>query len=523
MYKEQCTLNISLSIPINKFIFFIVKLFFFFICYLLSCQIVIGQIVLKQSIGENITPKSIIHDGRGLFSAQNMMYKHTVSIYSSQGALLKTIPDIVNLNQFGYSEYKDALYRGAPVEACFTPDGKYLWVSNYAMYGPGFNKEGCDGCSGDYYDPSFLYKINTINYQIESVVKVGSVPKYLTISNNGKLLLVSNWTSSDVSIIDLEKEQEISRVNVGPRPRGIVVDNKNQKAYVAIMGSNKIGIINLLDFSVKYIDNIGRAPRHLILNKSNSKLYVAVNSANKLAKVNLLNQEVKFCSTKPGPRSMVLSSNEQYLYVVNYHANTFQKINAETMTIVETIKTMQKPIGIAGDWRLGNVWVSCYSGKIQIFHDPELSISSPKQHSKPKQNSKPKYYAYMPKIKFTSLLLSMMKIKPLDEKNDGFITATDLKSNLKKSSSLPYQQDLSTNNEAYAYSVIVGSFLNGNNAKKFQALLLTQNLSSFVLPSSNGKMTMVAVGKFMDSKKATNQLKVLKLEHDLNAWIYKKG
>ena len=108
--------------------------------YVMFSGVAITQIILHQTIGEQITPKSIVHDGRGLFSAQNMMYKHSISLYSAQGRLLKTIPDQVNLYQYGHLEYQDAIYKGAPVEACFTPDGKYLWVSNYAMYGPGFNR-----------------------------------------------------------------------------------------------------------------------------------------------------------------------------------------------------------------------------------------------------------------------------------------------------------------------------------------------------------------------------------------------
>ena len=475
-----------------------------------------AQITLHQTIGEDITPKSIVHDGRGLFSAQNMMYKHTISLYTATGTLLKTIPDQVNLHSFGYTEYENTMYKGAPVEACFTPDGKYLWVSNYAMYGPGFNKEGCDACSGDQYDPSFLYKINTITYEIESVVKVGSVPKYITISHNGKLLLVSNWTSSDVSIIDLETEQEIRRVKVGPRPRGIVVNKINQKAYVAIMGSNRIAVINLLDFSVKYIDNVGKAPRHLILSQDNHTLFAAVNSANSIVKIDLLSNKIMRCKAASGPRSMVLTPDEKFLYVVNYYANSFQKINVESMFVEETVQTHQKPIGIAGDWKNARIWVSCYSGKISIYNDKSITIPSSYE-----MNDTDFIY---PRIKLAGLLLNMELIEPKKE-NMSVLTKANIeasrmakpvhKNNVKKA--LPQADG------ECQYNVIVGSFSIRENAKHLQDLLATQALPSITLPSVNNQMTMVSVGSYNNSYTATSYMRTLKSKHDLNSWIYKQG
>ena len=388
------------------------------------------------------------------------------------------------------------------------------------MYGPGFENEGCDGCIGDHYDPSFLYKINTLNYKIESVVKVGSVPKFLTISDNGKLLLVSNWTSSDVSIIDLDSEKEIKRVKVGPHPRGIVINKWNQKAYVAIMGSDKIAVINLLNFSVRYMQNVGKAPRHLILNKSNSHLFVAVNSANKVAKIDLKTWKIQFCDTKSGPRSMTLSASENYLYVVNYYANTFQKIDTKTMSVVETMSTLMKPIGIAGDWKNGNVWVSCYSGKIQIFNDPILRMES-EALTEYKEGIEGR-------IKLAGLLLNMtefpVKVEPKEPITKAEIE-TDLQTTAHKHT-LQVSKIDDTNNkdeDSCQFTVIVGSFSFLENAYHLQSLLRTQSIPSFLLPSVNGGMTMVAVERTADHNRAVTILKALKHEHDLNAWIFKKN
>jgi len=335
-------------------------------------SLAIGQksyILKKHEIKGGISPKSVVSSGTGLFAAQNMMYRHTVTIYNEKGDLLQKIPDAVNLEKFGFSQYTGEKYRGGPVEAAFTSDGKYLWVSNYSMVGEGFDHEGCDGCIGDNYDNSFLYKINTQTFEIENVVEVGAVPKFIKISADDQLLIVSNWTSSDISVVDLKTEQEIQRVKVGPHPRGVEITKDNKTAFVTIMGSSKIAVVDLQSYEVDYIKNIGAAPRHLLLSQSDSVLYVSLNSSNKIVKYQLYNDEKFVCKTPSGPRSMCLDETSHSLYCVNYFDHSFSKINTQSMELEATVATADKPIGICGNWRESEIWVACYSGKIEIFKD----------------------------------------------------------------------------------------------------------------------------------------------------------
>ena len=136
-------------------------------------------LTLKKTIRGNISSKSVVHSGTGLFFAQNMMYRHTITVYDRNFRLLKTIPDRVRLADFGHKGYQGT-HRGSPVEAAFSPDGKYAYVSNYQMYGKGFNRPGHDKCTpkGNH-DKSFLYRVDTDSLEIDQVIRVGSVPKYV--------------------------------------------------------------------------------------------------------------------------------------------------------------------------------------------------------------------------------------------------------------------------------------------------------------------------------------------------------
>ena len=101
---------------------------------------------MLETIGGDISPNSVAADGAGLVFAQNMMNKHTVTAYDSSGKLVKTIPDTVDMSKFGIQGHP-GITHGAPNEAATTPDAKYVYVSNYSMYGSGFGPEGSDTCT----------------------------------------------------------------------------------------------------------------------------------------------------------------------------------------------------------------------------------------------------------------------------------------------------------------------------------------------------------------------------------------
>jgi YVTN family beta-propeller protein len=325
---------------------------------------------LQHVIRGNLSPKSIVHSGNGLFFAQNMMYSHTVTVYDREYNLVGTIPDRVDLEAFGHTEYS-GLFQGSPVEAAFSHNGKYAWVSNYQMYGPGFNRPGDDVCHPDAnFDPSTLYRINTETLQIENVIWVGSVPKYVATTPNNRLVLVSNWCSWDLSIIDTQQNQEIKRIPLDAYPRGIEVDSQSQFAYIAIMGSDDIAKVNLNNYSVQWFNQVGITPRHLNLDPLESYLYVSFNLDNEVGKLDLKTGKIiSKVSTGSAPRSMVLSEDGQFLYVVNYNSNTLSKVRTQDMKVLQTVSTEAAPIGVTYDPQTHQIWVACYTGSLMIFQD----------------------------------------------------------------------------------------------------------------------------------------------------------
>ena len=329
---------------------------------------------LIQTIGGPISPKSVAASGAGLVFAQNMMYRHTVTVYSSAGALVGTIPDTVDLSQFGYPGHP-GLSKGAPVEAAFTPDARYAYVSNYSMYGAGFGPEGSDTCTpasaraaGD--TNSYVYRIDTSALAIDQAIEVGLVPKFLAVSPDDKYLLVANWCSYDVSIVDIASAKEVARLPLGAYPRGLAISPDSFTGYVALMGGGTVVKVSLATLTKTGTFYVGSNPRHLVLDPSGRYLYVSLNGSGTAVKVDLTTDRVVgSVRTGADERSMAISADGLSLYVVNYLSNTVTKLRAADMAVLQTVTTGVHPIGITYDRRTGNVWVAVYSGEILVFAD----------------------------------------------------------------------------------------------------------------------------------------------------------
>lgn len=326
----------------------------------------------------DLAAKSVVASPDGLVFAQNMMYRHTVTVFDRSYTEVATIPDNVDLAAFGI-DAPSGNYQGAPVEAAVTPDGRHVYVSNYRMYGPGFVRDAGDGCNRDEGDPSFVYRIDTETLAIDQVIPVGKVPKFLAVTPDGSKVLVTNWCSFDFMVIDRASSTVVATIDIGRHPRGIAVSSDSSTAYVSVMGGSDIARIDLDragpddpagqgEGVVTWLRGVGPAPRHLVLAPDDRTLYVSLNGEGTIVGVDAESGEVTArVSTGRAPRSMALSPDARSLYVVNYDSDTMAKVRTADFQVVQTIDTADKPIGITTDAETGEVWVSTYSGVIHVL------------------------------------------------------------------------------------------------------------------------------------------------------------
>jgi DNA-binding beta-propeller fold protein YncE len=299
-----------------------------------------------------------------------MMYRHSMTVYDARTLkLVKTISDAVNLRRLGYPSHPGTS-RGAPVEAAFSPDGRYAYVSNYSMYGPTFGAEGSDDCTpSSGYDDSFVYRIDMERLKIDAAYEVGAVPKVVAVTPDHKYVLVSNWCTWDLSVISTKKGREVKRVSIGAYPRGIAVSPKGNAAYVAVMGGNEVIRVDLRRWTTSRFP-VGAGPRAAEFHPSDRYIFVSLNAEGRVAKLDLKTGAVRAkVATGSAPRSLALAADGRALYVVNYESGTVTKLRTSDMKALQTIDACYHPIGIAYDKPTRRVWVACYTGTIRVYDD----------------------------------------------------------------------------------------------------------------------------------------------------------
>ena len=270
-----------------------------------------------------------------------------------------------------------------PVEGCFSHDGKILWVSLHNAGGivsiPMDSNGGIDIADKMYRSHSYptkcIYIYNTDDESEDTVVipliKTGKTPKIITVSADSRYLLVSNWHSSTVSVLQIQDSlppygNKIKDIRTGTYPRGIAITKSPSNSYVANMSSNIITVINNKTWSIKKQIPTIKNPRHVI-SDGGGRLFVSYNISSKIACIDAKSGRTLYSSTtSASPRTIALSRNKKFLFVACYEGNTIDvfRIGRTGFNRIYSISCKDKPVGIdlREDSEELEAWVCTYNG-----------------------------------------------------------------------------------------------------------------------------------------------------------------
>jgi YVTN family beta-propeller protein len=275
-------------------------------------------------------------------------------------------------------------YQEKPVEACLTHGDSILWVSLH-------NAEGIvpirvDSLAANKPTGADQHsKKITVHYPGLSnkdsfyvpLIATGKTPKIIAKTADNKHLLVSNWHSYNVSVLETNKDvypfaKVIDTIPVSSIPRGIVVDDKNNRSFVAIMGGASIAVINNSVWMKETDMPVASNPRHLVMDTS-GHLFVSYNRLAKVACIDAATGETLFTvSTHAQPRTIFLSKNNKFLFVTCYSSDFVDvfKINDNNFEKVISLPCKGHPVGVDlfENNEMLEAWVCSYSnGSISVF------------------------------------------------------------------------------------------------------------------------------------------------------------
>lgn len=274
-------------------------------------------------------------------------------------------------------------YEEKPVEAALSHDDNILWVSlhNAAGIVPIHvadlqkNKQ-----QAGHNDKTIYVKDNTtgnVDTIYVPLIKTGKTPKVIAISGDNKHLMVSNWHSYNVSVLDINEHQypfgEVKHtIPVSSIPRGIVIDDKAQKSYVSIMGGASLAVVDNQSWTSNHTLKVASNPRHVVQDNAGI-LYVSYNKLAQIAAIDPVTEKTLFtASTHTQPRTIMLSKNKKFLFVTCYNSNFVDvfKIESDKFVKVISLPCPGKPVGVdiyESDKQL-EAWVCSYTtGSITIY------------------------------------------------------------------------------------------------------------------------------------------------------------
>ncbi len=275
-------------------------------------------------------------------------------------------------------------YEEKPVEACLSHNDKLLWVSLHNAEGivpirvdsikanPASAKNKQSKKIRVHYSES-----NEIDSFYVPLIKTGKTPKIISRTADSKHLLVSNWHSYNISILETDTAKHpyakvIGTIPVADIPRGIAVDDKNNKSFVAIMGGASLAVINNNSWKKESNMKVESNPRHIVMDTS-GRIFVSYNRLSKIACIDAATGNTLFtASTAAQPRTIMLSKNYKFLFVTCYSSDTVQvfKINDNKFSRVISLPCKGHPVGvdIFEDNDKLEAWVCSYSnGSISVF------------------------------------------------------------------------------------------------------------------------------------------------------------
>lgn len=121
--------------------------------------------------------------------------------------------------------------------------------------------------------------IELIDIMAEEIIdrirlRTGDQPWELSLTPDGKLLLVVNKGSNTVSFIDSISMLEVGRVEVGRGPNSILIDNRGRRAFVFNTFSATISVIDIANKAVIATLSSDPGPLRGGFNRRGDKLYV---------------------------------------------------------------------------------------------------------------------------------------------------------------------------------------------------------------------------------------------------------
>ena len=169
--------------------------------------------------------------------------------------------------------------------------------------------------------------------QALSTIQVGLKPYDIEVDPAGRFAYVTNSGGGDVSVVDVQAMLETARFKVGENPREISLSADGALAVIANAGDDSISIVQLNNDFLETKVQVGSIPYGVALVKQDTQVAVTNWGENSVSVVDIPTRREIGPRIPVGalPYSVVGRGNVAYL--TNFGARTITRINLDSLTI----------------------------------------------------------------------------------------------------------------------------------------------------------------------------------------------
>lgn len=228
-----------------------------------------------------------------------------------------------------------------PKQVAFSPDGKELWVSllggrGLEIYDPYtgkrldsvrlgtlggaveviFTKDG-ETVYASQMESGSVFEVDRKSRKVQRQMLTGGTwTKVMVLSPDEKRLYAANWTSNNVSVIDLASGRVIKKIPTVNVPRGLYVTKDEKRLFVAGYELGQFQRIDLATGKGDILLDTGGALRHMVANEDGTLLYFDDMAKFQTYVVDVATEKItKLAKTDPEPNTLDLSPDGKVLFV----------------------------------------------------------------------------------------------------------------------------------------------------------------------------------------------------------------
>jgi YVTN family beta-propeller protein len=164
-------------------------------------------------------------------------------------------------------------------------------------------------------------------------------PKGIAALPNGKLLYISEYSSSNVDIIEVKVNKVLLRTKVVSGPSQVAITPDGNSVLVLNVPAGKVTILSTLNQKVTGMVQVGTLPNGIAITPDSKTAFITNRHSNSVSVIDLVMKKVtKTIETGTSPTGVVIDSAGQKLYVANAKDNTISIFDVQKRTKIEDVK-----------------------------------------------------------------------------------------------------------------------------------------------------------------------------------------